>query len=159
MSMIIAGIGTAVPQHRISQADAAEIAKQYSCETPAQERLFQTLYQRAGVTGRNSVVLDASEGPLQNRQAFYAHVSPTTRARMQKYEAEAGDLVLNAARLAIRNAEVTPTRITHLVTISCSGFYAPGFDINLIKRLPLPNSIARTHIGFMGCQGVSMVCA
>ena len=83
MSMIIAGIGTAVPHHRISQADAAEIAKQYSCETPAQERLFQTLYRRAGVNGRNSVVLDASSGPLEERQAFYARMSPTTRAHAE----------------------------------------------------------------------------
>ena len=90
MSIILAGIGTSVPRHRISQADAAEIAKQYSCETPAQERLFQTLYRRAGVDSRSCVVLDASEGPLEGRQSFYAHSSPTTLQRMRKYEAEAG---------------------------------------------------------------------
>ncbi|MGZ3472097.1 MAG: type III polyketide synthase, partial [Isosphaeraceae bacterium] len=71
MSMLIAGIGTAVPPHRISQVDAAEIAKQYSCETAAQERLFQTLYRRAGVDGRNCVVLNKSDGPLDGRQSFY----------------------------------------------------------------------------------------
>ena len=151
--MIISGIGIAVPHHRISQTDAAEIAKQYSCETPAQERLFQTLYRRAGVNGRNCVVLDSSEGLLKDRQTFYAHESPTTRARMQKYEAEAETLALNAARLALRNAGVAQSCVTHLITISCSGFYAPGFDIGLIKHLPLPNGLARTHIGFMGCQG------
>ncbi len=151
--MIIAGIGTTVPHHRISQADAAEIAKQYSCETPAQERLFQTLYRRAGVNGRNCVVLDASEGPLEGRQAFYARSSPPTRSRMQKYEAEAGDLALDAASRALSNAEVAPTRVTHLITVSCSGFYAPGFDIGLVKHLPLPKGLARTHIGFMGCHG------
>ena len=31
----------------------------------------------------------------------------------------------------------TPARVTHLVTVSCSGFYAPGFDVALIKRLGL----------------------
>ena len=153
MNMIIAGIGMAVPHHRISQADAAEIAKQYSCETPAQERLFQTLYRRAGVNGRNCVVLDASEGPLEGRQAFYAHRSPSTRSRMQKYEEEAEALALEAAGLALSRAEVAPSRVTHLVTVSCSGFYAPGFDIGLVKHLPLPKGLARTHIGFMGCHG------
>src|SRR3954454_20875443 len=117
MSMIIAGIGTALPDHRISQADAAEIAKQYSCQTPAQERLFQTLYRRAGVNGRNSVVLDASSGPLEGRQGFYAQEAPTTRARMRKYEAEAGTLALDAARLAARDSRVALTRVTHLVTV------------------------------------------
>ena len=28
-----------------------------------------------------------------------------------------------------------------------------GFDISLVKRLPLQAGVARTHIGFMGCQG------
>ena len=153
MSMLIAGIGTAVPPHRISQVDAAEIAKQYSCETDAQERLFLTLYRRAGVEGRNCVVLDKSEGPLDGRQSFYTSSDPTTLDRMRKYEEQAGSLALAACKAALHDAAIAPGRITHLVTVSCSGFYAPGFDIGLVKQLPLPSTVARTHIGFMGCHG------
>jgi predicted naringenin-chalcone synthase len=153
MSMIIAGIGTSLPPYRISQNDAAEIAKQYSCETAAQERLFLTLYRRAGVDGRNSVVLDTSEGPLAGRQSFYTSEAPTTRDRMRKYEEAAGDLAAAAAAAAVQDAGISSSRITHVVTVSCSGFFAPGFDVALIKRLSLSPSTARTHIGFMGCQG------
>jgi predicted naringenin-chalcone synthase len=153
MTMIIAGIGTALPLHRISQADAAEIAKKFSCETAAQERLFMMLYRRAGVSGRNSVVLDASEGPLGDRQSFYTISAPSTLERMRKYEEEAGSLAFVASGAALREADVAPHRVTHLVTVSCSGFHSPGFDIRLVKRLPLPVDVARTHIGFMGCQG------
>ena len=153
MSMLIAGIGTAVPPHRISQVDAAEIAKQYSCETAAQERLFLTLYRRAGVEGRNCVVLNKSDGPLDGRQSFYTSSDPTTLDRMRKYEEQAGSLAFAACKAALQDAAIAPGRMTHLVTISCSGFYAPGFDIGLVKQLPLPRKVARTHIGFMGCQG------
>jgi predicted naringenin-chalcone synthase len=153
MSMIIAGIGTALPRHRVSQADAAQIAKQYSCETAAQERLFVALYRRAGVNGRGSVVLDNSEGPLEVRQSFYTSSSPTTLDRMRKYEAESTPLAVAASRAALREAKVDPEGVTHLVTISCSGFCAPGFDIGLVKQLPLSSRVARTHIGFMGCHG------
>ncbi|MGZ3318679.1 MAG: type III polyketide synthase [Isosphaeraceae bacterium] len=153
MSMLIAGIGTAVPPHRISQVDAAEIAKQYSCETAAQERLFQTLYRRAGVDGRNCVVLNKSDGPLDGRQSFYTSSDPTTLDRMRKYEEQAGSLAVAACKAALQDAAIAPGRMTHLVTVSCSGFYAPGFDIGLVKQLPLPSKVARTHIGFMGCQG------
>ncbi|MGZ3396913.1 MAG: type III polyketide synthase [Isosphaeraceae bacterium] len=153
MSMLIAGIGTAVPPHRISQVDAAEIAKQYSCETAAQERLFQTLYRRAGVDGRNCVVLNKSDGPLDGRQSFYTSSDPTTLDRMRKYEEQAGSLAFAACKAALQDAAIAPGRMTHLVTVSCSGFYAPGFDIGLVKQLPLPSKVARTHIGFMGCQG------
>jgi predicted naringenin-chalcone synthase len=151
--MIIAGIGTALPRHRISQGDAAEIAKQYACATSSQERLFQTLYRRSGVEGRNCVVLQASEGPLEGRQSFYSSSSPTTLDRMRKYEAEAGDLAVSAATRALGDARIAADCVSHLVTVSCSGFYAPGFDIRLMKCLPLRSSVARTHIGFMGCQG------
>jgi predicted naringenin-chalcone synthase len=154
MSMQIAGIGTAVPVHRISQNDAAEIAKQYSCETAAQERLLKTLYRRAGVESRSSVVLERSDGPLDERQSFYTAADPTTLGRMRKYEASAGALAAAACAEALQDAAVAPSRVTHLITVSCSGFYAPGFDISLIKQLPLPPSVARVHLGFMGCQGV-----
>jgi predicted naringenin-chalcone synthase len=153
MSMMIAGIGTAVPPHRISQADAAEIAKQYSCETAAQERLFLTLYRRAGVESRNCVVLTKSEGPLHSRQSFYTSASPTTLDRMRKYEEQAGSLAVAACEAALQDAAIAPGCMTHLVTVSCSGFCAPGFDIGLVKHLPLPSTVARTHIGFMGCHG------
>ena len=53
----------------------------------------------------------------------------------------------------MHEARIALGRVTHLVTVSCSGFYAPGFDISLVKRLPLQAGVARTHIGFMGCQG------
>jgi predicted naringenin-chalcone synthase len=151
--MRIAGIGTAVPIHTISQADAAEIAKHYSCDTAAQERLFATLYRRAGVESRHSVVLNASGGDLAGRQTFYADEHPTTVVRMRQYEAHAGDLAAEAAAVALNDAGVASSRITHLVTVSCSGFYAPGFDVELMRRLPLSAGVGRTHIGFMGCQG------
>jgi len=41
--------------------------------------------------------------------------------------------------------------ITHLVTFSCTGFSAPGFEIYLQQQLGLSEDIQRTHIGFMGC--------
>jgi predicted naringenin-chalcone synthase len=152
--MLIAGIGTALPPHRIAQADAAEIAQQYSCETPAQERLFKSMYRRAGVETRHSVVLERSDGDLAARQSFYARENPTTRDRMRKYEEHSGALAVAAARGALRDADVLPERVTHLVTVSCSGFNAPGFDIALFKQLGLDAEVARTHVGFMGCHGV-----
>jgi predicted naringenin-chalcone synthase len=43
--------------------------------------------------------------------------------------------------------------VTHLITVSCSGFRAPGFDLGLVEELGLPRSVIRTHVGFMGCHG------
>jgi predicted naringenin-chalcone synthase len=153
MPMFIAGIGTALPPHRIRQSDASEIAQQYACETAAQQRLFHTMYRKTGVETRHSVVLETSEGDLGGRQSFFTDVEPTTEDRMRKYEEEAGDLGVSASRAALEDAGIEPDRVTHLVTVSCTGFYAPGFDTTLIKRLDLKRSVSRTHVGFMGCHG------
>jgi predicted naringenin-chalcone synthase len=152
MSMFISGIGTAVPRHRVNQNDAAELARRYSCKTANEERLTLTLYRWSGVETRHSVVLDASDGDLEARQSFYNTTSPLTQARMRKYESEAGSLALAAALAALHDAAIVPGRVTHVVTVSCSGFHAPGFDIALLKQLPLRSDVSRTHIGFMGCQ-------
>jgi predicted naringenin-chalcone synthase len=154
MPMLIAGIGTAVPPHRIAQADAAELARPYACTSAAQERLFQGLYRWSGVETRHSVVLEASDGDLSARQSFFGAANPTTLDRMQKYEEGAGALALAASRAALDEAGLAAGRVTHLVTVSCSGFSAPGFDFALIRGLGLPDDVARTQVGFMGCHGL-----
>ena len=42
-------------------------------------------------------------------------------------------------------------RITHLLITCCTGFSAPGLDLELIERCRLPSTVERTTIGFMGC--------
>jgi predicted naringenin-chalcone synthase len=48
---------------------------------------------------------------------------------------------------------VRPDRVSHLVTVSCTGFVAPGLDAHAIGALGLLPTIRRTHVGFMGCHG------
>ena len=151
MSIVIAGIGTALPLHRMTQADTLAAARSIFPGTEAQELLQGNLYLMAGVETRHGVVLDASDGDLSTRQSFFGAECPTTLDRMQRYEQEAGAIAVAAGGAALQDAS-RAERITHLITVSCSGFYAPGFDITLIKRLGLSADIARTHVGFMGCH-------
>ena len=158
MSLIIAGMGTAVPPHRASQEDASEFARLMCPDAGERLRVIPALYRRSGVETRHSVLLQSSNGPIIDRQEFYAlptdHADrgPTTRERMNCYEAEAAPLAVTAARAALQDAKIPPEAITHLVTVSCSGFSAPGVDLELITQLGLSCSTARTHIGFMGCH-------
>jgi predicted naringenin-chalcone synthase len=154
MPATIAGIATALPSHRIPQSEAAETARAYSCQTREQERVFSAIFRLSGVEMRHSVLLEASEGDLASRQSFYGSVSPTTRQRMREYEEHAGPLAARAAVGALDDAGIDRGRVTHVVTVSCSGFTAPGVDHGLIRRLGLNADLARTHVGFMGCHGL-----
>ena len=159
MSFIIEGIGTAVPRHSIKQEDAATFAMA-CCESDAEKRhLVPALYRRSGVKNRHSVILTGSANGESAQQDFYQPMDdtlergPTTARRMQAYGDSAAELAIGATADALSKTETLASETTHLVTVSCSGFSAPGFDIALINELGLPASVSRTHIGFMGCHG------
>jgi predicted naringenin-chalcone synthase len=156
MSLTIHGLGTALPPHRLAQGDAATIAARVALQqqepSPSKRRLLDTLHRRSGVAMRHIVLKDlmgANGGP---EQSFFGSTSPGTGDRMRRYSQEAPPLALRAVRAALEQAQVPPERITHLVTVSCTGFHAPGIDLALLAALPLRRSVARTHVGFMGCH-------
>ncbi|MEZ6044137.1 MAG: type III polyketide synthase [Planctomycetaceae bacterium] len=159
MSFEILGIGTASPAYQIEQADAADIAKEVCLDDEKQKRQMVALYRRSGVKTRYSVLLDSPGPGTEDRQTFYQRITssddkgPGTAARMAEYETHAPQLALEAARKSLQSGNVDPAEITHLVTVSCSGFAAPGFDIELMRELGLSGETARTHVGFMGCHG------
>ncbi len=158
MSAAIAGLGTARPAESIAQSDAAEFAKTLFAPTHPQARLLPVLYGRTGVGRRGSVLLERT-AEAELTQSFFPPAGetggrgPTTRERMERYAEEAAPLAQEAAGRALQAAGLAPRAITHLVTVSCTGFVAPGVDLALVKRLGLSPTIGRTHVGFMGCHG------
>ena len=68
---------------------------------------------------------------------------------MKFYERHALDLAM--ASLDGAGIQRHAPEITHLIVTSCTGFYAPGLDLQLAHRLGLDPSVERTIIGFMGC--------
>lgn len=79
-------------------------------------------------------------------------LSPTTRPRNDRYVAEVPGLILDAARGALAASGGLGTAdVTHVVTASCTGFFAPGPDYVLVRDLGLPATTRRLHVGFMGC--------
>ena len=150
-SFLIGGLGTAVPAHEVEQARAAELTSRLSGHDAAQTRRLVALYRRAGVKTRRVALMDRLN--LEDLAPGPDPLGPSTRARMEHYEQAAGPLALTASRQALQASAIEPGAITHLITVSCTGFHAPGFDMTLIQELGLNPGIARTHVGFMGCHG------
>ena len=155
MPLTLHGIGTAVPTQQLSQAEAVEVAHRINAESPEQVRLMSRIYQKTKVLTRGSVLLenDGVDGTSKERLSFYGSESPGTAERMQVFDAHAGGLALEAAAKALKDADISSGAITHLVTVSCTGFQSPGVDLFLMDKLELAPSVQRTHIGFMGCHG------
>jgi len=159
MTLRIVGIGTATPGHSILQDDAAALHAAFTTTDERQARLLRALYRRTGVRSRHSAILDVSDGPIERRQTFYPPSAgpddggPPTAARMERYEREAPGLALAAAEAALDRSGVQGGELTHLVTVSCTGFFSPGVDAHVIDGLGLRPEVERTHVGFMGCHG------
>jgi predicted naringenin-chalcone synthase len=159
MSLFIEGIGTATPPHAVTQPRAAALAERLGPETDDQRRQLRAIYRLSHIKTRHSVLLESSGLEEAPRQTFFpARASatdrgPSTIERMRRYETEAGPLTVAAAAAALADARRDAAEISHVITVSCTGFVAPGFDVNLIRQLGLSTSTSRTHIGFMGCHG------
>ncbi len=163
MSFTILGLGTAVPATVIDQSQALRIAESLCCRTAEQTTWLPGMYGHTGIerrhlTFRADVVRDVLDGTTHSGSPFLPtgaldDCGPTTAERMRHYVAAAGPLARRAAQRALEQAALAPGAITHLITVSCTGFHAPGVDSELIHALELSPSVERTHIGYMGCHG------
>ncbi len=160
MSLTILGQGSAVPAHSIEREESVQLVVDNFCRTDQERRVVPALYRMAGVQRRHSVLLEALGTNNGNgRYRLLHHPShegdrgPSVAQRMAEYESSSAPLALRAAETAMTQAATDREAITHLVTVSCSGFCAPGVDIHLIDQLGLRPTVERVHVGFMGCHG------
>jgi predicted naringenin-chalcone synthase len=163
MSFAILGMGTAVPETVVTQHEALLLAKALCCRAPEHETWLPLLYNHTGIARRHQtlgreVVDDVLRGTRHSGSDFLPSGDPedrgpTTGQRMRHYAEYAGPLAREAARKALHHSQIPPGDITHLITVSCTGFRAPGVDVELIRALGLAPTVERTHVGYMGCHG------
>jgi predicted naringenin-chalcone synthase len=150
-------LGTAVPKHRVPQTTTAEFMSRalYGEENDSKHRVVHRMAERSGIRARHSVLGDYGElDPAAFSffpRAWSLEPFPTTGQRLAVYEREAAPLAIGAARRALDEAGVAPSEVTHFVLTTCTGFFAPGPDHQLVQALGLPLDVKRTLIGFMGC--------
>lgn len=143
-------IGTAVPGHDVH---LPFLAFARTLLTDARARtVFDRMAERSGIAHRysNFRVGDVEAGEVDADGFYERGAFPTTAARMRMYEPFARTLALRA--VAALDLASERQRITHVVVASCTGFTAPGLDLQLTDALGLPTTVGRTLIGFMGCS-------
>ncbi|GAB3559473.1 type III polyketide synthase [Spirosoma fluminis] len=157
VSGYVNGIGTAVPAYSSTQQNAAEFMADVLQLDERDSRRLMALYRHTRIDQRHSVLADYIRP--KGEYTFYANTPgmepfPTVGQRMGVYRHEAVPLALKAIQDCFESyPEFDPQSITHLITVSCTGLYAPGPDIEIIEALGLPTSTQRLAINFMGCYG------
>jgi predicted naringenin-chalcone synthase len=139
--------------------DLVDFMKQAHGADPHLGRRLDVLYRRSGIERRHSCLEDYGRAPAAF--TFYPPdwkgSLPTTSRRMETYRTAALPLARTAAERALaRLPGLAPGAVTHLIVTTCTGFYSPGLDVDLVNALGLSPQVARTLVGFQGCHaGVS----
>ncbi|MGE5436188.1 MAG: type III polyketide synthase [Syntrophothermus sp.] len=151
---MIIDIVTANPPYQVSRQLAADKIKINMGNTPALNRLIDMAAANSGIDNRYVVMPDAFDNGEE--KFFYKQdgsvYSPSTKERMGLYEKWSKILGDKALCGLLDNNKINAKEVDKIVTISCTGFYAPGVDNFLIDKFSLSKNIRREHIGFMGCS-------
>jgi predicted naringenin-chalcone synthase len=148
MAAFINHIGCAVPLHQRQQEFLGSLSRWAGAPEAVQK--LQQLAAGARIDERYTVLPEPFDTP--ERPGFYRPGSfPTTGERMKVYQREAPLLAARALD-NLRSMTGPLHAVTHLIVTSCTGFYAPGLDIDILRYAGLSSEVQRTLIGFMGCQ-------
>lgn len=137
----LVGLGTAVPAMSMAQAEIESTMSRLWALQPSAQARWRRIIAGSGIERRHGVA----------RPEEIIHQS--TASRMVLYHSHAAALAERAIRNALQQALIETDQITDLIVVTCTGFSAPGVDVELIERLSLPATVHRSTIGFMGCFG------
>lgn len=157
MSSVITAIGTSNPINKFAQSQILDFMKAAHQLSGDNARRLEKLYTASGIKYRHSVITDFDK-PIGSFNFFGNNAGlkpfPTTAQRGQLYQQTALTICLAAIQNALNKIQNFNLKtITHLITVSCTGMYAPGLDVEIVEQLNLNPWVERTCINFMGCYG------
>jgi len=144
-------IATAVPENDVHDCFVRYARSRFSDNR--RQSVFQRMAERAQIDHRWSFLAPAAqpEGRSVDADGFYTRGRfPSTAQRMARYEKNAVTLAVRA--VTALNLGSRADSITHIIVVSCTGLFAPGIDLEVIRQCHLSPSVERTVVGFMGCQ-------
>ena len=143
----ILGIGTAVPTTVLPQSAVRDLFLAQPGVDRLTARLIGAAFDQSAIETRHTVLRELADQPAPGSDFIDSESralrSPLTGTRNDVYRREAPPLFERAAREALMRADVEASAITHVVTASCTGFFAPGPDYRLVRDLGLPTTVER----------------
>lgn len=160
----ILSIGTAVPATALAQSDVRDFFTRQPGVDRLTGRLIGAAFDAAAIDRRHTVLhefgrlrgVDGTDAAQAAPGGGFIGAEgdlnrPSTGDRNAAYTALAPELSARAARDALADGRVAASDVSHVVTVSCTGFFAPGPDYRLVRDLDLSTTVERYHLGFIGC--------
>jgi prepilin-type processing-associated H-X9-DG protein len=148
----ITAFGIANPSCKVPQGQIAEFMGNVMTVDARNQRKLRSVFRSSGIQYRYSVLDDYAKTRdftfFPNNEHFEPF--PTTTKRMQSFREHALPLSTEAIKRALGD-RFDCSDISHLITVCCTGMYAPGLDIEILNAFNLPLSTPRICLNFMGC--------
>ena len=157
MTVTLRSLEIAVPPTVLVQSEARDVFAAQPGLTRLGQRLVTTCFNSAAIDTRRTALAELSLSYRSDHPVFFDAdsgnmLSPSTKTRNDIFTTEATKLFIESARKAVDACEgIGPADVTHVITVSCTGFFNPGPDYKVVRALGLNPSVQRFHLGFMGC--------
>lgn len=154
---VLRSLQTIVPDTVLRQEEVRDVFAAQPELGRLAKRIVATSFNGSGIDTRYTVLDELSLDSDAESPEFFDRktgmlLSPGTKTRNEVYVREAWKLYVDAARMTLdADPDIVPSDVTHVITVSCTGFYAPGPDYEIVRALGLADSVQRYHLGFMGC--------
>ncbi|WP_426182213.1 type III polyketide synthase [Microbacterium sp. TWP3-1-2b2] len=156
-SPVLRSIQTIVPETVLEQEQVRDVFAAQPEISRLAKRIVSASFNGSGIDTRHTVLEELSFTADVVEPQFFDRdtgllLEPGTKARNEVYIREAGRLFVEAASRTLEaDPDINAADVTHVITVSCTGFYAPGPDYEIARALGLRDSVRRQHLGFMGC--------
>jgi alkylresorcinol/alkylpyrone synthase len=142
MSYILS-VGTALPEHEVTQEEAAAFSLRHFSGRLAKHGQLMSIFPNTRIERRHFV------RPL----AWFSSDAHTLKERNDIYVVSAEALSTEAAGIALDRAGVEPDEIDFVVMVSTTGMATPSLDARLIGRLGMRANTKRVPVWGLGCAG------
>lgn len=135
-------LATAVPGNTVLQSDAAEVATRVFESRYSEFKRLKAVFQTAGIHKR------------QLAQPIEWYLEPKNwPERGDAYLESATALFIEAAQLALDQAELTPGEIDTIVAVSSTGIATPGLEARAFNQMGFRRDVKRVPVFGLGCAG------
>jgi alkylresorcinol/alkylpyrone synthase len=134
----VAGLGSAFPG-KVSQD---QLWEDFFEQHHRGSRGAGLIWRRSGVRSRHGVAIPPGED-----------VSDWgTEARMRRFHRDARAMAREAVGACLSDASLEPSQVGLLALVTCTGYTAPGIDVQVARDLGMGDDVHRLLVGHMGCH-------
>ena len=149
MSYIL-DISTAVPEFRIEKEDVVRFYSQTFAlgDTSHLTKKLNLLNKKTKINTRYSCIPDYKGNEYELYTA--GNYKQPVEKRMELYKEKIMPLAAKAIDKLLIQTNIESRDVTHLITVSCTGLFAPGFEFLVAEHYGLQHT-EKLAINFLGC--------